>query len=107
MKFHGLDPRTQLVRWGLFAIAVGECGLAHHYEHSPGPDQAAALAWVADLCLAPIGLLAATAAIHHIAAGALVIPCAALLMLLNRDRDARIAEALSDHPDNDTGEADV
>jgi sulfoxide reductase heme-binding subunit YedZ len=23
MKFRGLDPRTQLVRWGLFAIAVG------------------------------------------------------------------------------------
>jgi predicted ferric reductase len=23
MKFQGLDPRTQLVRWGLFAIAVG------------------------------------------------------------------------------------
>jgi len=23
MKFRGLDPRTQLIRWGLFAIAVG------------------------------------------------------------------------------------
>ena len=23
MKFRGLDPRTQMVRWGLFAIAVG------------------------------------------------------------------------------------
>ncbi len=23
MKFHGLDPRTRFVRWGLFAIAVG------------------------------------------------------------------------------------
>jgi TatD DNase family protein len=23
-------------------VAVGECGLDHHYEHSPGPDQAAA-----------------------------------------------------------------
>ncbi len=25
-------------------VAVGECGLDHHYEHSPGPDQAAAFA---------------------------------------------------------------
>ncbi len=52
-----------------------------------------ALAWVADLCLAPVGLLAATAAVDHIAAGALVIPCAALLALLNHDRGARIHEA--------------
>jgi len=23
MKFHGFDPRTQVIRWGLFAVAVG------------------------------------------------------------------------------------
>ena len=51
----GLHPHdaTQLsVEWaelvGLAAdpqvVAVGECGLDHHYEHSPGPDQAAAFA---------------------------------------------------------------
>jgi diguanylate cyclase (GGDEF)-like protein len=52
-----------------------------------------ALAWVADVCLAPIGLLAASAAMDHLAAAALMVPCALLLVLLNRDRNARIEEA--------------
>lgn len=53
-----------------------------------------ALAWVADACLAPVGLLAAWVALaHHEAAVLLVVPVAVLLLLLGRDRDGRIEEA--------------
>ncbi|MFN8110290.1 MAG: diguanylate cyclase [Thermoleophilia bacterium] len=52
-----------------------------------------ALAWVADACLAPVGLLAAAAALQRWVAVLLVVPAALLLWLLARDRDARIEEA--------------
>ncbi len=52
-----------------------------------------ALAWVADACLAPVGLLAAQAALDRSVAVLLVVPVAVLLLLLARDRDARIEEA--------------
>jgi diguanylate cyclase (GGDEF)-like protein len=48
-----------------------------------------------DACLAPIGFLAGLAATRHAAAVLLVLPLAALLMLLARDRDARIEQAQS------------
>jgi diguanylate cyclase (GGDEF)-like protein len=48
-----------------------------------------------DACLAPIGFLAGLAASRHAAAVLLVLPLAALLMLLARDRHARIEQAQS------------
>ncbi|MGZ8635035.1 MAG: HD domain-containing phosphohydrolase, partial [Solirubrobacteraceae bacterium] len=48
-----------------------------------------------DACLAPIGFLAGLAATRHAAAVLLVLPLAALLMLLARDRHARIEQAQS------------
>jgi diguanylate cyclase (GGDEF)-like protein len=48
-----------------------------------------------DACLAPIGFLAGYTALHHLAAVLLVIPLAGLLMLLARDRRARIEQAQS------------
>ncbi len=43
MKFRGLDPRTQIVRWGLFAVAVGIV------VGATGPEaiRSLAAAWVA------------------------------------------------------------
>ena len=48
-----------------------------------------------DACLAPIGFLAGLAASRHLAAVLLVLPLAALLMLLARDRHTRIEQAQS------------
>jgi diguanylate cyclase (GGDEF)-like protein len=48
-----------------------------------------------DACLAPIGFLAGYTALHHLAAVLLVLPLAGLLMLLARDRRARIEQAQS------------
>ena len=48
-----------------------------------------------DACLAPIGFMAGLAAVHHLAAVLLVLPLAGLLMLLARDRRARIEQAQS------------
>jgi diguanylate cyclase (GGDEF)-like protein len=52
-----------------------------------------ALVWVVDACLAPIGFLAAEVARANVAAVLLVLPLAALLGLLARDRRQRIDEA--------------
>ena len=49
-----------------------------------------ALAWIADACLAPIGLLAALATTDDISAVLMVLPLAGLLMLIARDRNGRI-----------------
>jgi diguanylate cyclase (GGDEF)-like protein len=54
---------------------------------------AAARACVADVCLAPIGLLAALAASHAVARLLLLVPLGALLLLVARDRDSHIAQA--------------
>ncbi len=52
-----------------------------------------ALVWVVDACLAPIGFLAAEIAQHNVFAVLLVLPLAALLLLLARDRRKRIEQA--------------
>src|SRR5919201_2864590 len=57
--------------------------------------QVLALVWVVDACLAPIGFLAAHAADHALGAVLLVLPLAALLALLGRDRHTRIEQAQS------------
>ena len=52
-----------------------------------------ALVWVVDACLAPVGLLAAVAAEQGLGAVMLVLPLGALLLVLARDRSARIEQA--------------
>jgi diguanylate cyclase (GGDEF)-like protein len=52
-----------------------------------------ALVWLVDACLAPIGFIAATAAEDNTVAILLVLPLAALLALLGRDRRKRIDQA--------------
>ena len=52
-----------------------------------------ALVWVVDACLAPVGLLAAVAAEQGLGAVLLVLPLGALLLVLARDRSARIEQA--------------
>jgi hypothetical protein len=49
--------------------------------------------WLVDACLAPIGLLAVDAARDNAALLLLLLPLMGLLVLANRDRSARIAEA--------------
>ena len=49
--------------------------------------------WAVDACLAPIGLLAAQAASQATARVLLVVPLGVLLLILARDRSARIAQA--------------
>jgi diguanylate cyclase (GGDEF)-like protein len=57
--------------------------------------QVLALVWVVDACLAPIGYLAAHVAAESLGAVLLVLPLAALLALLGRDRHTRIEQAQS------------
>jgi diguanylate cyclase (GGDEF)-like protein len=52
-----------------------------------------ALVWVVDGCIAPLGLLVAYAARPHPALLLLLLPVNLLLMVMDRDRNARIAEA--------------
>ena len=49
--------------------------------------------WVVDACLAPIGLLAAQSALDAPGRVLLILPLGALLLILARDRSARIAQA--------------
>jgi diguanylate cyclase (GGDEF)-like protein len=49
--------------------------------------------WAVDACLAPIGLLAAQSALDAPVRVLLVLPLGALLLMLARDRSARIAQA--------------
>jgi diguanylate cyclase (GGDEF)-like protein len=49
--------------------------------------------WAVDACLAPVGLLAAQAASESPSRVLLVVPLGALLLILARDRSARIAQA--------------
>jgi diguanylate cyclase (GGDEF)-like protein len=49
--------------------------------------------WLIDACVAPLGLLVAHAARHHPAEVLLLIPVNGVLLLLSRDRSARIAQA--------------
>ena len=51
------------------------------------------LVWVVDACLAPVGLLVANAARQDSAQLLLILPLSVLLILLARDRSARIAQA--------------
>jgi diguanylate cyclase (GGDEF)-like protein len=52
-----------------------------------------ALVWVIDACIAPVGLLVAHAARNHRAEVLLILPLFAVLALLSRDRNTRIAQA--------------
>jgi diguanylate cyclase (GGDEF)-like protein len=49
--------------------------------------------WVVDACLAPIGLLAAQSAVEAPGRVLLILPLGVLLLILARDRSARIAQA--------------
>jgi diguanylate cyclase (GGDEF)-like protein len=49
--------------------------------------------WLIDACIAPVGLLLASAARHDEAALLMVLPLSALLLILERDRSARIGQA--------------
>src|SRR5215208_913126 len=49
--------------------------------------------WMVDACLAPVGLLAAQSALDAPVRVLLVLPLGALLLMLARDRSARIAQA--------------
>ena len=49
--------------------------------------------WVVDACLAPVGLLAAQSALDAPVRVLLVLPLGVLLLMLARDRSARIAQA--------------
>jgi diguanylate cyclase (GGDEF)-like protein len=51
-----------------------------------------ALIWIVDAALAPIGVVAAVASRHHLAALLAVLPPAGLLMLMGRDRNRRIEQ---------------
>ena len=55
--------------------------------------QVIALVWVIDACMAPVGLLVAHAARQNRAQVLLILPLFGVLMLLSRDRSARIAQA--------------
>jgi diguanylate cyclase (GGDEF)-like protein len=51
------------------------------------------LVWLIDACVAPLGLLVAHAARHDPAQVLLLVPLNGVLLLLSRDRSARIAQA--------------
>jgi diguanylate cyclase (GGDEF)-like protein len=52
-----------------------------------------ALVWLVDACVAPMGLLVAQAARHDARRILLILPFCGVLLLMSRDRDARIAQA--------------
>ena len=52
-----------------------------------------AMVWLVDACIAPLGLITAYAARPHPAAVLLIAPFNALLLLMSRERTARIAQA--------------
>jgi diguanylate cyclase (GGDEF)-like protein len=52
-----------------------------------------AVVWLVDACLAPLGLLVAHGARHHPTELLMLLPLTALVVLMDRDRSARIAEA--------------
>ena len=54
-----------------------------------------ALVWLIDACVAPLGLLVAHAARHEPAEVLLTLPLYGVLLLISRDRSARIAQAQS------------
>ncbi len=100
------EPRLGLDDLPLLGLALlagclfdaGSATLREAASRGIAPDlqiRVLALVWVVDGCLAPIGFLAAHVATHSAAALLLVLPLAALLMLLARDRHARIEQAQS------------
>src|ERR1700761_7676612 len=52
-----------------------------------------AIVWLIDACIAPLGFLLAFAARHDHVQLLMVLPLSALLLILDRDRSARIAQA--------------
>jgi diguanylate cyclase (GGDEF)-like protein len=55
--------------------------------------QVIALVWIIDACMAPVGLLVADAARQNRAEVLLILPLFGVLLLLSRDRSARIEQA--------------
>jgi diguanylate cyclase (GGDEF)-like protein len=95
----GID-QTALVYIGAFAAGcivdlvsaisreAGALGIAPRVQM-----QVIAIVWVVDACLAPVGLLVANAARDEPAQALMILPLSALLVLLARDRSARIVQA--------------
>src|SRR4051812_4873828 len=75
------------------AVVVGRAGLTHPRRELGTYVRVIALVWVVDCCLAPIGFVIGVAAERDLAAMLLVLPLAALLLLLARDRNRRIDQA--------------
>src|SRR5919204_1461225 len=82
-------PLLAIALLSCFAFDAGSAMLREAAARGIAPQlqlQVLALVWVVDACLAPIGFLAAHAAAGSAAAVLLVLPLAALLALLGRDR---------------------
>ena len=113
--WHAVGPAAVLLLAGSPAIGVGQlpllalaiaagclldltCSLARMRLTGVVPEldvqvRVIALVWTVDLCLAPLGFLAAIATREHPAAILLVLPLVFLLWLLARDRKQRIDKA--------------
>ena len=113
--WHAVAPAVVLLLAGSPAIGVGQlpllalaiaagclldltCSLARMRLTGVVPEldvqiRVIALVWTVDLCLAPLGFLAAIATREHPAAILLVLPLVFLLWLLARDRKQRIDKA--------------
>jgi len=113
--WHAVGPALVLLLAGSPTIGVGQlpllalaiaagclvdltCSLARMRLTGVAPEldvhiRVIALVWTVDLCLAPLGLLAAITTRQHPAAILLVLPLVFLLWLLARDRSQRIDKA--------------
>jgi diguanylate cyclase (GGDEF)-like protein len=113
--WHAVGPAVVLLLAGAPTIGVGQlpllalaiaagclldltCSLARMRLAGVAPEldvqiRVIALVWTVDLCLAPLGFLAAIATRQHPGAILLVLPLVFLLWLLARDRTQRIDKA--------------
>jgi diguanylate cyclase (GGDEF)-like protein len=113
--WHAVGPALVLLLAGSPTIGVGQlpllalaiaagclldltCSLARMRLTGVAPEldvhiRVIAFVWAVDLCLAPLGLLAALTTRRHPAAILLVLPLVFLLWLLARDRSQRIDKA--------------
>jgi diguanylate cyclase (GGDEF)-like protein len=99
------SPTIGVGRLPLLAVAIAAgclldltCSLARMRLAGVAPEldlqiRVIALVWAVDLCLAPLGFLAAIATRRHEGAILLVLPLVFLLWLLARDRTQRIDKA--------------
>ena len=102
IAFAGVDggPGQALVYLGAFAAACLFDLVSATLREAAAMDvpprvqiRVLARVWLVDACLAPIGLLAAQSALDAPVRVLLVLPLGALLLMLARDRSARIAQA--------------